>query len=139
MKFKRQKKASLELNLTPMIDVVLLLLIFFMVSTTFTKETRLTLELPEATGEPMGANENTLEIIISPSGHFGINGQMLVNDDAQTLKQALTKTIADQTQLPPLVIVADGKSPHQSVVTAMDVAGKLGFVHIRIASITPQQ
>ena len=87
----------------------------------------------------MGANENTLEIIIDPSGNFGINGQMLVNDDAQTLKQALTKTIADQTQLPPLVIVADAKSPHQSVVTAMDVAGKLGFVHIRIASITPQQ
>lgn len=139
MKFKRQKKTNLELNLTPMIDVVLLLLIFFMVSTTFTKETRLMLDLPEATAEPVGANEKVLEIIIDPSGRFGINGQMLVNDEAETLKQALTKTIADQTPLPPLVIVADAKSPHQSVVTAMDVAGKLGFVHIRIASVTPQQ
>lgn len=140
MKFRRRKKSTIELNLTPMIDVVLLLLIFFMVSTTFTKETRLSLELPEAsTGLPAVGDDNTLEIVISPAGHFGINGQMLINDEPQTLTEALKKTIGDQKNLPPLVIAADAKSPHQAVVTAMDVAGKLGFVHIRIASVIPTQ
>lgn len=140
MKFHRQKKNTIELNLTPMIDVVLLLLIFFMVSTTFTKETRLSLELPEAaTGEPLSGNDNTLEIVISPVGHFGINGQMLVNDEVQTLTDALRKTVGDQKNLPSLVIAADARAPHQAVVTAMDVAGKLGFVQIRIASVAPTQ
>lgn len=140
MKFRRRKKSTIELNLTPMIDVVLLLLIFFMVSTTFTKETRLSLELPEAsTGLPAVGDDNTLEIVISPAGHFGINGQMLINDEPQTLIEALKKTIGDQKNLPSLVIAADAKSPHQAVVTAMDVAGKLGFVHIRIASVIPTQ
>lgn len=140
MKFRRRKKSTIELNLTPMIDVVLLLLIFFMVSTTFTKETRLSLELPEAsTGLPAVGDDNTLEIMISPAGHFGINGQMLINDEPQTLTVALKKTIGDQKNLPSLVIAADAKSPHQAVVTAMDVAGKLGFVHIRIASVIPTQ
>ncbi|HEX4974596.1 MAG TPA: biopolymer transporter ExbD [Pseudomonadales bacterium] len=140
MKFRRRKKSTIELNLTPMIDVVLLLLIFFMVSTTFTKETRLSLELPEAsTGQPAVGDENTLEIVISPAGHFGINGQMLINDEPQTLIEALKKTMGDKKNLPALVIAADAKSPHQAVVTAMDAAGKLGFVHIRIASVMPTQ
>ena len=139
MKFQRRKENTVDVNITPMIDVVFLLLIFFMVSTTFTKESRLALELPEAGGERVGAQAELLEITISPSGRFGINGKYLVNKESKTLHSALSKASADFDPLPPLVIVADGRAPHQSVVTAMDIAGKLGFVQIRIASVAPSE
>ena len=139
MKFQRRKFTNVDVNITPMIDVVFLLLIFFMVTTTFTKESRLALELPEASGERVGAQAELLEITISPSGRFGINGKYLVDREAKTLTSALSKASAEFEKLPPLVIVADGRAPHQSVVTAMDIAGKLGFVQIRIASVEPQE
>ncbi|MBL4606714.1 MAG: biopolymer transporter ExbD [Pseudomonadales bacterium] len=139
MKFQRHKSNNVDVNLTPMIDVIFLLLIFFMVSTTFTKESRLALELPEASGERVGAQVELLEVTISPSGRFGINGKYLVNREAKTLFSALSKASAKFDKLPPLVIVADGRAPHQSVVTVMDIAGKLGFVQIRIASVAPKE
>ncbi|MBV1928973.1 MAG: biopolymer transporter ExbD [Gammaproteobacteria bacterium] len=139
MKFQRRKDSQVDVNITPMIDVVFLLLIFFMVSTTFTKESRLALELPEAGGERVGAKAELLEVSISPSGRFGINGKYLVDRKAKTLHAALGEAIVPFDKLPPLVIVADGRSPHQSVVTAMDIAGKLGFVQIRIASVAPPE
>lgn len=139
MKFQRRKSSVVDVNITPMIDVVFLLLIFFMVSTTFTKESRLSLELPEASGERVGAKAELLEVTVSPSGRFGINGKYLVDREAKTLSSALSKAAAEFDTLPPLVIVADGRAPHQSVVTIMDVAGKLGFVQIRIASVAPQE
>lgn len=139
MKFQRRKSSAVDVNITPMIDVVFLLLIFFMVSTTFTKESRLSLELPEASGERVGAKAELLEVTVSPSGRFGINGKYLVDREAKTLSSALSKAAAEFDTLPPLVIVADGRAPHQSVVTTMDVAGKLGFVQIRIASVAPQE
>lgn len=139
MKFQRRKSSAVDVNITPMIDVVFLLLIFFMVSTTFTKESRLSLELPEASGERVGAKAELLEVTVSPSGRFGINGKYLVDREAKTLSSALSKAAAEFDTLPPLVIVADGRAPHQSVVTIMDVAGKLGFVQIRIASVAPQE
>jgi len=139
VKFQRRKSSTVDVNITPMIDVVFLLLIFFMVSTTFTKESRLALELPEASGERVGAQAELLEVTISPSGRFGINGKYLVDREVKTLSSALSKAAAEFDTLPPLVIVADGRAPHQSVVTTMDVAGKLGFVQIRIASVAPQE
>ena len=138
MKFQRQKTTPVDVNMTPMIDVVFLLLIFFMVSTTFSRETRLTLELPKATGSMTKVLDSPLEITITATGAFGINGQGLFKNDAKSLGLALIKS-TDKDNLPPLVIVADAKAPHQAVVTAMDVAGKMGFVHIRIASMAPSE
>ena len=135
MSFKRQSKTQLEINLTPLIDVVFLLLIFFMVTTTFTKEGRLNVDLPEADGVASQEEREQLEILINAEGQYAINGRMLVNSERATLAAALTEVSGGDSSLP-MVITADAHTPHQAVVTAMDVAGQLRFVHL---SITTQQ
>lgn len=138
MKFKRQTKAQLEINLTPLIDVVFLLLIFFMVTTTFTKETRLTVDLPEAQGVAQEQQKQQLEVTISADGRFAVNGKALVNSDPATLKSALVQESNGDNSMP-LVITADAVTPHQAVVTAMDIAGQLGIVHLSITTQEPGQ
>jgi biopolymer transport protein ExbD len=135
VKFKRQAKAQLEINITPLIDVVFLLLIFFMVTTTFTRETRLTVDLPEAQGVARDDQVEQVEITISADSKYSVNGKALVNNDPTVLKAALAEVSAGDSSLP-LVITADALTPHQAVVTAMDVAGQLRFLHL---SITTQQ
>lgn len=133
MKFARRSRSDVEVNLTPLIDVVFLLLIFFMVSTTFTKESQLSIDLPEASGEPISRSEKTLEISITRSGEFAINEVALVNNQLKTLISALQKVSAGDSTLP-LIITADSATPHQAVVTAMDAAGQLGFSHLSITT-----
>ncbi|MEJ2444029.1 MAG: biopolymer transporter ExbD [Exilibacterium sp.] len=137
MKFRRQKSDENGINLTPMIDVVFLLLIFFMVSTTFTKETHLQVDLPEATGDRPQEEQKQIEILINADGSYAINGKSLVNKQIDTLKAALKETSGGETKMP-LVITADAKTPHQAVVTAMDAAGQLGFVHLSITTKNPK-
>ncbi|MGB1271965.1 MAG: ExbD/TolR family protein [Endozoicomonas sp.] len=130
MNFRRQQdRSEVSVNLTPLIDVVFLLLIFFMVSTTFTKETHLAIDLPEASGEVLQEQPKQIEIVISREGDFSVNGRGLVNARLDTIKRALGKVSQGDTQLP-LVITADAQTPYQSVVTAMDAAGQLGFVNL---------
>jgi biopolymer transport protein ExbD len=133
LKFARRSRTEVEVNLTPLIDVVFLLLIFFMVSTTFTKESQLSIDLPEASGAPTNLAEKTLEISITRSGQFAINEVALVNNQIKTLMNALQKVSAGDNTLP-LTITADSATPHQSVVTAMDAAGQLGFSHLSITT-----
>lgn len=134
MKFKRQLQAEESVNLTPLIDVVFLLLIFFMVSTTFTKETYLTIDLPEADGSVKEvAQEKQLEIIINASGDYTLNSKSLINNGLKTLRAALRKESEGDTTLP-LIITADAKTPHQAVVRAMDAAGQVGFVNLSITT-----
>lgn len=137
MKFRRQQTEALELNLTPLIDIVFLLLIFFMVSTTFTKETHLAIDLPEATGAPTEANPEVLEIVISSDGQYALNGQSLINSQFNTLMTSIKKVSGGNTQLP-LIITADARTPHEAVVQAMDAAGQLGFAKVRITTRRPQ-
>ncbi|MEJ2417206.1 MAG: biopolymer transporter ExbD [Exilibacterium sp.] len=137
MKFRRQKSDENGINLTPMIDVVFLLLIFFMVSTTFTKETHLQVDLPEASGDRPQEEQKQIEILINADGSYAINGKSLVNKQIDTLKAALKETSGGETKMP-LVITADAKTPHQAVVTAMDAAGQLGFVHLSITTKNPK-
>ncbi len=136
MKFRRQNEGEDSINLTPLIDVVFLLLIFFMVSTTFTKETHLTVDLPEATANAAVEQLQTIEILIGKDGSYSINGNTLVNQKLATLKRALTETSEGDTERP-LLITADANTPHQAVVTAMDVAGQLGFIHLSITTKAP--
>lgn len=138
MQFYRQNRDDVNINLTPLIDVVFLLLIFFMVSTTFTKETRLSLELPQAEGEASKSEREILEVTISADGRYAVQGKALVNNKRATLGKALNLVAQSNNKLP-LVIVADAKAPHQSVVTAMDVAGKQGFVNLSIATMQPDK
>ena len=136
MNFKRQNRESVEVNLTPLIDVVFLLLIFFMVSTTFTKENHLQLDLPEASSDVKAALSDAIEILISASGEYSVNEKNLVNNQLDTLKRAIVKT-ADGREGLPVVITADAKASHEMVVRAMDAAGQTGFINLSITTRQP--
>ena len=124
-----------EVNLTSLIDVVLLLLVFFMVSTSFVRETELTIRLPEVSDSPEQIVEGgTLEIAINARGDYFVNGRALVDGRPATLRAAVVKLTADQEEVR-VTITADAKATHQSVVTAMDVAGRLGFTQVNIATV----
>ena len=138
MKFRRSRKPDSGINLTPLIDVVFLLLIFFMVTTTFTQETRLLISLPEAGGETVDKEPQSLELTIDKEGNYALNGQSLINRDIKTIMAALKDASAGNRDLP-VVITADAESSHQAVVTAMDAAGKLGFNQLQIATQQPNE
>jgi len=133
MKFSGRVRREVEVNLTPLIDVVFLLLIFFMVSTTFTKETHLSIDLPEASLQSIRAKDLQIEILITQEGGFWVNGVALINRKQRTLRSAIDKVSKGDTAIP-MVITADSATPHQSVVTAMDVAGQLGFSRLSITT-----
>lgn len=133
MKFKREPREELELNLTPLIDVVFLLLIFFMVSTTFQKESEISLQLPRATDSETQSPQERIEVIINAAGRYYINDQELVKSDVASLQNALYKVSGGQRDIP-LTIRADAQAPHQAVVTAMDAAGQLGMLRMSIAT-----
>ena len=133
MKFSGRVRQEVEVNLTPLIDVVFLLLIFFMVSTTFTKDTRLSIDLPEASSQSIRAADLQIEILITQEGNFWINGVALINREQRTLRSAIDKVSKGDTAIP-MVITADSATPHQAVVTAMDVAGQLGFSRLSITT-----
>ncbi len=136
MKFRRQQREALGIDLTPLIDVVFLLLIFFMVSTTFTRETQLSIDLPEAQGTPMETVEGQIEILVAESGIYRVNGKELVDNRMRTLQAAIYKiSIGDTTM--PMIISADAQAAHQDVVKAMDAAGQMGFVHLSITTRQP--
>ena len=137
MKFRRQRRDEV-VNLTPLIDVVFLLLIFFMVSTTFTRETQLSIDLPEAEGQVKENTQEQIEILIDESGRYRVNGQGLVDARMRTLQAAIYKISAGDTTLP-LIITADAQAAHEDVVRAMDAAGRMGFVHLSITTRQPAQ
>ncbi len=136
MKFRRQRKNDQGVNLTPLIDVVFLLLIFFMVSTTFTKESHLVLDLPEAHGKIEETPPQQIEVLIGREGDYSINGKPLINRQIETLMKALDEVSLGNSNTP-LTITADANTTHQAVVTAMDAAGRMGFVHLKITTKQP--
>ena len=135
MKLKTRTRAEPDVNLTSLIDVVFLLLIFFMVSTSFVKQSQISIRLPGAESVAIVEQRTEqLDIIITEQGTFLVNGRELINSRPETIRNALQKVSGGDTSLP-LTISADANTRHQYVVTAMDVAGKLGFVKIRIATV----
>ena len=138
MKFKRRILDEPSINLTPLIDVVFLLLIFFMVTTTFIRETRLQVNLPEAEAETQSTQSERLEIVVSRDGSFALNGQRLVNGKLETLLRGLELESKGNLNLP-VIIVADSEATHQSVVTAMDAIGQAGFTRLSIATQRSEQ
>ncbi len=136
MKFQRQLREELSINLTPLIDVVFLLLIFFMVTTTFSKETHLAVSLPEADGKLYEQKAAQIEILISKNGRYSINGKSLVNSKLDTLMAAIRLEAGEDKNIP-MLITADAEASHQAVVTAMDGIGRLGFNHLSIATKRP--
>ncbi|HZX52342.1 ExbD/TolR family protein [Pseudomonas sp. XK-1] len=139
MKFRRKPRENVEINLASLIDVVFILLLFFVVTTTFTRETQLKVDLPEAaSGTPPEQTElKQLEVLIAADGSYSLNAKALLKSDLDSLMAALQKESAGDNSLP-LIISADAQTPHQAVITAMDAAGKLGFAHLRITTVETQ-
>ena len=133
MNFKSRQTEELDVNITPLIDVVFLLLIFFMITTTFQKETELQINLPEANAEESQAKERPLEIVVDVRGRFFVDGKELLNSSPETLRTAIQKvTVGNKDRH--VIIRGDGNANYQSVVTIMDVIGKLGLVKMSLAT-----
>ena len=137
MNLKPNRQDDVDLNLTPLIDVVFLLLIFFMVSTTFDKQSKLKIQLPEASASATTQAPESVVIGIDAKGHYFINDRQLVNTQLKTLKLALMKTVGKDKKTP-LILRADAKAPHQFVVRAMDAAAQLGLTRLSIATLDSQ-
>ncbi len=136
MNFYHSKpEEDVHINLTPLIDVVFLLLIFFMVSTTFDTTSQLKIKLPEASESRTSDPPEKLNLMIDANGSFFLNSRELTNNKSATLRAALERAM-DGSKLP-IVIQSDADSPVQSLVTAMDVVGQLGLTQISIATTRP--
>lgn len=129
MNLRDKSYDELEINLTPLIDVVFLLLIFFMVSTTFVHESEITLNLPEASRTELEDKPQSLSISIDNQGRYYLNGVALLNTQLETLKKAMSAAAIGLDE-PQIVITADGDTSHQNVVNVMDAARQLGFLKI---------
>ncbi len=131
------KEEGVEVNLTPLIDVVFLLLIFFMVSTTFDRNAKLKITLPESNVKVTQQQDDPLILSIDAKGNYFLNDRQIVNQTLDTLKQALKRTIGDETRMKDTVLVlrADANTPHKSVVRAMDAASQMGLTKLSIATV----
>jgi len=139
MKLQSRSRDEPEINVISLVDVLLVLVLFFMVSTSFLRDTELSITLPEATADQSTPTQgDTLEIMITQAGGYLVNGRELVNTERRTLRAAIERLSGDRRDLP-VFIRADAAATHQSVVTAMDVAGQLGFVKLNIATVTPPE
>lgn len=134
MNLSPRRRDEPEINLTPLIDIVFLMLIFFMVSTTFLREAELQIALPEASEEPSEAVIKPLELTINEQGKVFLDGQALVNNQTATMRRALADAKADRDEVP-LIIRADAAAEHQLVVSALDAAGQAGLNRVSIATV----
>ena len=133
MNFRPKKSGELELNLTPMIDVVFLLLIFFMVTTTFNEKTEIKIELPEVSEAQL--KKESVEVILSikPDGSYYINQKHVTVNNLDDLATTILET-AQQLRVTKLMINADAKTPHQAVMTALEAASRAGISNIGFAA-----
>ncbi len=133
MNLRQFRTEEPAINLTPLIDVVFLLLIFFMVTTTFREESKIEINLPQASDKPTISKESQLEIIIDRDGRYYVDRKLVINTQLDTLKHALRKSVGENED--PLVIIsADADAPHHSVITAMDAARQTGLIRLSIAT-----
>jgi biopolymer transport protein ExbD len=136
MKFKRRNVEEIHINLTPLIDCILFILVFLLLSTTFQQESRLNLSLPDAQGVPPKQFDHKIEVMVDSSGHYAVNGQALSTKEVSDLSAAIKQAANDRRDLM-FVVAADAKATHQDVIRVMDVAGQLGFVNINISTKVP--
>ncbi len=134
MNFRKTMSDEVEVNLTPLIDVVFLLLIFFMVTTTFDRDAKIKIDLPTTQSAVPVAQKNTMELLINAQGKYYVDGQEVLNNKPETLFRAMSQALDKRGNNPPLVISADANANYQSVVTAMDIAGRLGLTNFSMAT-----
>ena len=136
MQLRTRRRDEPEIVVIPLIDILLMLLIFFMVATSFDKYSQMKIKLPESSLTAETNERPTIEIAINAQGHYFINKQELIDTKTETLKQALQKA-ADGNSEPQMILRADRMTPHQAVITAMDAARQLGFVNLTFATSSP--
>ena len=133
MKLSPTRSEEPDVNLTPMIDFVFLLLLFFMVSTSFIRESSLKVDLPEATGQALVEQEEAIDIIINSDGVFIVNGISLEQPSKEELAKVLKQVVGDNTD-PHIIISADANAEYQNIVTAMDTSQQLGYTRLTLAT-----
>lgn len=135
MNFRKNISDEVDVNLTPLIDVVFLLLIFFMVTTTFNKDAKININLPTTQNATATALKKPMEIIIDAKGRYFVDGREVLNNKPETLFRAMSQALTERGEKsPPLVISADAVTNYQTVVTAMDIAGRLGLTNFSMAT-----
>ena len=138
MKLKRSRPDDVEINLISLIDVLLFLVIFFMVSTTFVEKSQLSLTLPEAATNEETNREKAIEVTLGADGHCNVNGEPLIDAKLATIEHALGKAAKGMNN-PTIVINADAKATHQAVVTVLDAARRLRLLNISFATQEPDE
>jgi len=128
-----KQKEVLDVNITPLIDVVFLLLIFFMVSTTFERESEIEIMLPQASTDKKVTDDFVMQVTVDVEGTYYVNNKRVINTKLDTLMKAMQEVAGDRKD-PPIILSADAKTPHQSVITVMDAAARLGFIHLNFAT-----
>lgn len=141
MRFQRKKRQPVDITLISMIDVLFVLLLFFMVSTTFNRHTEVKIKLPEANGAEAGSHPKMIMLAIDAEGVYSLSvddvpARKLENQQIETLKKALNELQVNKEDTP-FIIHADGKTPHQSVITALEAASQEGFTQITFAAQKP--
>lgn len=132
---RNRRDDDMDINVTSFIDILLLLLIFFMLATSFVSEGRVNVRLPDASAQANAKSmESPLQITVTAQGTYLVNDQALVNSSADTLISAVNK-VAGKSKDQAVLVRADAASSHQAVVTVMDVVGRLGFNSINIATV----
>lgn len=134
MNFRQHVTDDVEVSITPLIDVVFLLLIFFMITTTFDRDAKIKIELPTTESAAPVAESNTIELLIDNQGRYYVDGSEVLNNKPETLFKAMSQVLDKRGGNPSLVISADANSNYQSVVTAMDIAGRLGLTNFSMAT-----
>ena len=136
MKFKRREVEDIAINLTPMIDCILFILVILLLTTTFQQQSRLNLSLPDAQGVPPKDFNQKVEVMVDSSGHYSVNGQAISSKEVPDLSAAIRQASNDRKDMM-FVIAADSAATHRDVIRVMDVAGQLGFVNINISTKVP--
>jgi len=135
MNLRTRSREEPEINLTSLIDVVLLLLVFFMITTSFVRESKIGIRLPEASSTgAVEKQQESLEISVTAQGTYLVNGRALLDDRPATLEAAI-RMVGGESPGGQVTVSADADATHQAVITAMDVAGKLGYVEINLATV----
>lgn len=136
MRFRKPTVEPLEINLTPMIDCLLFLIVFLLLATSFNHFSRLNIVLPEAEGVALVEQNNSIEVAVQEDGSYMVNGISLANSSEAELTNMLQQEAGSERDIL-FVIAADANATHQSVVRVMDIAGKLGFLNLNISTVMP--
>ncbi|MGM8897908.1 MULTISPECIES: ExbD/TolR family protein [unclassified Psychrobacter] len=136
MRFRKPTVEPLEINLTPMIDCLLFLIVFLLLATSFNHFSRLNIVLPEAEGVALVEQTTSIEVAVQEDGNYMVNGMSLANNSEAELTSMLQQEAGNERDIL-FVIAADANATHQSVVKVMDIAGKLGFLNLNISTVMP--